>query len=132
MGGLRFRYSTRISTSYVERHNLTMRMGMRRFIRLTNGFSKIENLEPAVALHDMNYNFARIHKTLRATPAMEVGVSDHAWSLEEIAKLAVCRRRFALSRAWTVVHATLLDQGYQLNMIDRPFGVPAHTSPALA
>ena len=78
-----------ISTSYVERQNLTMRMGMRRFTRLTNGFSKkVENHAHAVALHFMHYNFGRIHKTLRVTPAMEAGVSDHVWSLEEIASLA--------------------------------------------
>ncbi len=77
-----------VSTSHVERQNLTMRMGMRRFTRLTNGFSKkIENLECAVALHFMHYNFGRIHKTLRVTPAMEAGVADHVWSLEEIANL---------------------------------------------
>lgn len=80
---------TKISTSYVERQNLTMRMSMRRFTRLTNGFSKkVENHEYAVALHFMHYNFGRIHKTLRVTPAMEAKVSDHVWSLEEIAKLA--------------------------------------------
>lgn len=78
-----------VSTSHVERQNLTMRMSMRRFTRLTNGFSKkIENLEYAVALHFMYYNFARIHKTLRVTPAMEAGISDHVWSLEDIARLA--------------------------------------------
>jgi len=78
-----------ISTSFVERQNLTMRMGMRRFTRLTNGFSKkVENLEHAVSLHFMHYNFARIHKTLRVTPAMEAGISDHVWTLEEIAELA--------------------------------------------
>lgn len=61
---------------------------MRRFTRLTNGFSKkIENLEHAVSLHFMHYNFARIHKTLRLTPAMEAGIADHVWSLEEIASL---------------------------------------------
>jgi len=77
-----------ISTSYVERQNLTMRMSMRRFPRLTNGFSKkIENLGHAVALHFMFYNFGRIHKTLRVTPAMEAGIADHVWSLEEIAGL---------------------------------------------
>lgn len=77
-----------ISTSYVERQNLTMRMGMRRFTRLTNGFSKkIQNLECAVALHFMHYNFGRIHKSLRVTPAMETGIADHVWSLEEIAAL---------------------------------------------
>lgn len=78
-----------VSTSYVERQNLTMRMSMRRLTRLTNGFSKkIENLEHAVALHFMHYNFGRIHKTLRVTPAMEAGISEHVWTLEEIAKLA--------------------------------------------
>ena len=78
-----------ISTSYVERHNLTMRMGMRRFTRLTNGFSKkIENHIAMVAIHAVYYNFARIHKTLRITPAMAAGLSDHVWSLEEIALMA--------------------------------------------
>lgn len=77
-----------VSTSFVERQNLTMRMAMRRFTRLTNGFSKkIENHEYAVALHFMYYNFGRIHKTLKVTPAMEAGVSDHVWTLEEIAAL---------------------------------------------
>lgn len=79
---------SKVSTSFVERQNLTMRMGMRRFTRLTNGFSKkVENLEHAVALHFMHYNFARIHKTLRVTPAMEAGIADHAWSIEEIVRL---------------------------------------------
>lgn len=78
-----------VSTSYVERQNLTMRMSMRRFTRLTNGFSKkIENHIAAVAIHFIHYNFARIHKTLRITPAMAAGISDHVWSLEEIALLA--------------------------------------------
>lgn len=78
-----------ISTSFVERQNLTMRMSMRRFTRLTNGFSKkIENLEHAVALHFMYYNFARVHKTLGVPPAMAAGISDHVWSLEEIVSLA--------------------------------------------
>lgn len=77
-----------VSTSYVERQNLTMRMSMRRYTRLTNAFSKkVQNLESAVALHFMYYNFARIHQTLRVTPAMEAGVSDHVWSLEEIVGL---------------------------------------------
>lgn len=79
----------RISTSYVERQNLTMRMSMRRFTRLTNGFSKkVENHAHAVALHFMYYNFGRIHKSPRITPAMAAGVSDHVWGLEEIAALA--------------------------------------------
>jgi IS1 family transposase len=77
-----------ISTSYAERQNLTMRMSMRRFTRLTNGFSKkVENLAHAVSLHFMYYNFGRIHKSLRVTPAMEAGISDHVWNLEEIAGL---------------------------------------------
>lgn len=82
----------RISTSYVERQNLTMRMGMRRFTRLTNGFSrKVENLAHSVSLHFLHYNFARPHATLKEryprTPAMAAGVADHIWSLEEIAAL---------------------------------------------
>jgi IS1 family transposase len=77
-----------ISTSYVERQNLTMRMSMRRFTRLTNAFSKkIENHEHSIALHFMHYNFCKIHTTLRVTPAMEAGVSDHAWELEELVGL---------------------------------------------
>jgi IS1 family transposase len=78
-----------ISTSYAERSNLTLRMGCRRFTRLTNAFSKkVENHAHAVALHMMFYNFGRIHKTLRVTPAMQADVADHVWSLEEIAGLA--------------------------------------------
>jgi len=77
-----------VSTSYAERQNLTMRMSMRRFTRLTNAFSKkVENLGHAVSLHFMYYNFARIHRSLRVTPAMEAGVSTHVWSLEEILEL---------------------------------------------
>jgi IS1 family transposase len=80
--------SRHISTSYVERQNLTMRMQMRRFTRLTNAFSKkVENHEHAVALHFMHYNFCRIHQTLRVTPAMQAGLSNHIWSLEEIIAL---------------------------------------------
>jgi cell fate regulator YaaT (PSP1 superfamily) len=78
-----------VSTSFVERQNLTMRMSMRRFTRLTNAFSKkVENHAAAVALHFIHYNFARIHKTLRITPAMAAGLSDHVWNYEEIAALA--------------------------------------------
>jgi IS1 family transposase len=78
-----------ISTSFVERQNLTMRMSMRRFTRLTNAFSKkIENLEYAVALHFMYYNFARPHKRLAnpypRTPAMAIGISNHIWTIKEI------------------------------------------------
>jgi len=77
-----------ISTSYIERQNLTMPIGMRRFTRLTNAFSKkVENHAFHLALHYMYYNFVRIHKTLRVTPAMAAGVSDHLWSVEEIAGL---------------------------------------------
>ena len=78
-----------VSTSFAERQNLTMRMSMRRFTRLTNAFSKkAENHGHAVALHFMFYNFGRMHKTLRVTPAMAAGISDHVWSLEEIAGLS--------------------------------------------
>ena len=77
-----------VSTSYAERANLTMRMSMRRFTRLTNAFSKkAENLRHAVALHFMHYNFARVHQTLRVTPAMEAKVADHIWTVDEIAGL---------------------------------------------
>ena len=77
-----------ISTSYVERQNLSMRMGMRRFTRLTNGFSKkLENHAAAVALYFMHYNFARIHQTLRVTPAMAATVTDHVWEIGEIVDL---------------------------------------------
>jgi IS1 family transposase len=82
----------KISTSYVERQNLTMRMGMRRFTRLTNGFSKkLDNHMAAIALHFMYYNFARPHKSLAdpypRTPAMAAGKADHIWTLREIAEL---------------------------------------------
>src|ERR1700692_4174342 len=77
-----------ISTSFVERQNLAMRMGMRRFTRLTNAFSKkLENHGHAVALHFMHYNFCRIHKSLRVTPAMEAKISDHVWTIEELCGL---------------------------------------------
>jgi IS1 family transposase len=77
-----------ISTSYVERQNLTMRMSMRRFTRLTNAFSKkIDNRVAMTALYFMYYNFGRVHQTLRVTPAMEAGGSDHVWSVEQIVAL---------------------------------------------
>jgi len=80
-----------ISTSYVERQNLSMRMHMRRFTRLTNGFSKkVENHQHALALYFMYYNFCRIHQTLRVTPAMAANVSDHVWDLSEV--LALTRK----------------------------------------
>jgi hypothetical protein len=75
--------------SFVERHNLTMRMSMRRFTRLTNAFSKkIQNHAAIVAIRAVHYNFARIHKTLRIAPRMAAGLSDHVWSLEEIVMMA--------------------------------------------
>lgn len=78
----------RISTSDAERQNLTMRLAVRRFTRLSNAFSKkVENLQHAVSLHFMYSNFARIHKTRRVTPAMEAGISKHVGTLEEIVKL---------------------------------------------
>jgi hypothetical protein len=77
-----------VSTSHAERQNLTMRMSMRRFTRLTNAHSKkVENHEHAVALHFMYYNFCRIHQSLRVTPAMEAGITDHVWELQDIVKL---------------------------------------------
>jgi len=76
---------SKISTSYVERQNLTMRMQMRRLTRLTNAFSKsLVNLKAAVALHFVWYNFGRIHQSLRVTPAMEAGVADHLWHMEDV------------------------------------------------
>jgi hypothetical protein len=80
--------SGHISTSYVERQNLTVRMSMRRFRRLTNAFSKkVENNIHAVALHFMHYNFCNLHKTLRVTPAMEAGIATHVWGIKEIIDL---------------------------------------------
>jgi hypothetical protein len=74
-----------ISTSFVERQNLTMRMSMRRFTRLTNAFSKkLSHLKAAVALHFAYYNFCRTHKTIRVTPAMEAGLTDHVWTIAEL------------------------------------------------
>jgi hypothetical protein len=85
-----------MSTSYVERQNLTMRMSMRRFTRLTNAFSKkVENHMASVALHFAYYNFCRVHQTLRVTPAMEARLTDHVWEIEEL--LALLDRRSALA-----------------------------------
>ncbi|NOS72343.1 MAG: IS1 family transposase [Verrucomicrobia bacterium] len=79
---------TLISTSHVERQNLTLRMSNRRFTRLTNAFSKkLENHKHAAAIHFMNYNFCRVHQTLRVTPAMEAGLTDHVWTLAEVVAL---------------------------------------------
>ena len=77
-----------VSTSYIERQNLTMRMSMRRFTRLTNAFSKkLDNHIHSINLFYMWYNFARVHQTLRVTPAMEAGISSHVWSIQEIVGL---------------------------------------------
>jgi hypothetical protein len=74
-----------ISTSYVERQNLTMRMAMRRFTRLTNAFSKkLANLKAALVLHFAHYNFLRVHRSLRVTPGMEAGITDHVWTWQEL------------------------------------------------
>ena len=93
------------NTSYAERQNLTMRMSMRRFTRLTNAFSKkIENHGHAVALHFMHYNFCRIHTTLKVTPAMEAGVTDRLWDVDDIVDLVVATapkpNRPNLSQGW--------------------------------
>ena len=77
-----------VSTSFIERQNLTVRMSCRRFTRLTNAFSKkVENHEAAVALHFMHYNFCRVHQTLRCTPAMEAGIASHVWTVAEVVAL---------------------------------------------
>jgi len=82
----------KISTSYVERSNLTLRMQMRRFTRLTNGFSKsFPHLQAAVSLYVGWYNWCRVHETLRVTPAMESGLTDHVWSLAELLDVALYR-----------------------------------------
>jgi hypothetical protein len=78
----------RLSTSYVERQNLTMRMSMRRFTRLTNGFSKkLENHEHVLSIYFLYYNFCRVHQTLRVTPAMQAGISNHVCSIQEPVEL---------------------------------------------
>jgi len=99
-----------VSTSYVERQNLTMRMHMRRFTRLTNGFSKkVENHAYAVALHYMYYNFVRLHGKIRVTPAMAAGVTDRLWEVSDIVALveaadAPARKRGSYKRS--VQHGT--------------------------
>ncbi len=81
-----------VSTSYAERQNLNMRMGMRRFTRLTNAFSKkCENHEHMIGLYYMFYNFGRVHQTLKTTPAVAAGVADHVWTLEELVGLLEAR-----------------------------------------
>ena len=77
-----------ISTSYVERSNLTARMGMRRFTRLTNGFSKrLENHKHAIALHHFHYNFIRVHQTIQTTPAMMAGIANKVWTMVDFVQL---------------------------------------------
>src|SRR2546427_2339347 len=94
-----------VSTSFAERQNLSMRMGMRRFTRLTTAFSKkIENHEHALAIYFMHYNFVRIHQTLRCSPAMEAGVTDRLWSIEDMAALVEASEESASAvtqKGWT-------------------------------
>jgi IS1 family transposase len=79
-----------ICTSYVERSNLSIRMANRRFTRLTNGFSKkLENHAAAISLYVMHYNFCRVHESLKSTPAVQLGIADHAWSLGELVDAAI-------------------------------------------
>ena len=79
-----------ISTSFIERQNLSLRMGQRRLTRLSNGFSKkYENHCAAVALYVAHYNFCRVHETLRITPAMQLGITDHIWTISELIKNAL-------------------------------------------
>ena len=93
-------HEDRISTSYVERFNLTTRMQMRRFTRLTNGFSKkIENHVHMVALYTVFYNFTKVHKTLRVTPAMEAGLTDRVWDMIEIVEMIEEVEREAMAAA---------------------------------
>jgi IS1 family transposase len=90
-----------ISTSYIERQSLTMRMGIRGFTRLTNAFSKkVENHAAAVSLHMMYYNFARVHQTLKTTPAVAAGVAGRVWSIEEIIALMDSKRARPFPLAW--------------------------------
>lgn len=85
-----------VSTSFIERQNLTVRMQCRRFTRLTNAFSKkVENHEAAVALHFMHYNFCRVHQTLRVTPAMEAGIANHVWTIAEVVAIIDVESRAA-------------------------------------
>jgi hypothetical protein len=128
----------RISTSYVERQNLTMRMGMRRFTRLTNAFSKkLDNHMAAIALHLLHYNFARPHKTLAnpypRTPAMAAGIADHVWTLKEIAALldwvgmqgglvffGVAGLALIVFARWSVLVSLRPFFGERLAQLDRP------------
>lgn len=89
-----------VSTSFVERANLTLRMGNRRFTRLTNGYSKrLRNLRASLALHYVHYNFCRVHMTLRVTPAMEAGLTDHVWTVEELVGILEAQERAVVGTA---------------------------------
>jgi hypothetical protein len=102
-----------ISTSYVERSNLSLRMSCRRFTRLTNAFSKkLDNHGAAVALYVAHYNLCRVHETLRSTPAVQLGITDHAWSLGELidAALAVAPAEPTYRWARAVLHHSKLDR----------------------
>lgn len=97
-----------ISTSYIERQNLTLRMSQRRMTRLSNGFSKkYENHCAAVALYAMHYNFCRVHEALRVTPAIQLGLTDHVWTISELvvsAQAGVVQEKVAnVLRPWTVI-----------------------------
>ena len=108
----------KICTSYIERQNLTMRMSMRRFTRLTNGFSKkVENHGHAVALHFMHYNFCRIHKSLRVTPAMEAGLSSHVWTIGELLALLAPKKIDQKAAKRTAENAMVLRA---LNRVKQP------------
>jgi IS1 family transposase len=110
-----------VSTSYVERQNLTMRMAMRRFTRLTNGFSKkLENHIAAVSLHFMHYNFVRIHQTLKVTPAMAAGVTDRLWEISDIVELLEARETRQAEERKANLHE-YLDSSLPLNAKSRKF-----------
>jgi len=113
--------SKHISTSYVERSNLTMRMHMRRFTRLTNAFSKkVENHAHAIALHTMYYNFVRIHQTLKVTPAMAAGVSEKLWEIGDVVDLIEqWEAANASSAVQFVVRKWGIGGGYYVQVIQR-------------
>jgi IS1 family transposase len=114
-----------ISTSYAERHNLTMRMHMRRFTRLTNAFSKkIENHSYQVALHAMYYNFVRIHQTLKVTPAMAAGVTTRLWEMEDvIAVIEAWEAEQAIAGTTYEAEANRIGQGFFVRITPR-YGRP--------
>jgi hypothetical protein len=107
-----------ISTSYSERQNLNLRMQLRRFARLTNGLSKkVENHAAAFAIYSMYHNFVRIHQTLRVTPAMEAGATDHLWAIEEMLAVLDAKEKKNISNRPTTgatASLTLLRTSYRL------------------